>query len=63
MGYIAISKPESVWVGRRKCLGTATWGIQTCRQRGLSPSAYIAEVMAERHHGRPTPIVPAPVAA
>jgi len=37
--------------------------IETCRQRGLSPWTYIAEVMTERRQGRPAPVLPAAVAA
>jgi hypothetical protein len=37
--------------------------IETCRQRGLSPWTYIAEVMTERRQGHPAPILPATVAA
>ncbi|MBK5962655.1 hypothetical protein CCR95_00665 [Thiocystis minor] len=37
--------------------------IETCRQRGLSPWNYIAEVMTERRQGHPAPILPAAVAA
>jgi transposase len=33
--------------------------IDTCRQRGLSPWTFIAEVMSARRQGRPAPILPA----
>jgi hypothetical protein len=33
--------------------------IDTCRQRGLSPWAYIAEVLRERRKGNPAPALPA----
>jgi transposase len=37
--------------------------IETCRQRGLSPWTYIAEVLRERRRGNPAPPLPAAVAA
>jgi hypothetical protein len=35
--------------------------IDTCRQRGVSPWPYIAEVIAERRQGNPAPPLPLPV--
>lgn len=35
--------------------------IDTCRQRGVSPWPYIAEVIAERRQGNPAPPLPQPV--
>jgi transposase-like protein len=37
--------------------------IETCRQRGLSPWTYIAEVLRERRRGNPAPALPAAAAA
>lgn len=37
--------------------------IDTCRQRGLSPWIFIAEVICERRQGRPAPILPAAATA
>ena len=36
--------------------------IDTCRQRGISPWPYIAEVIAERRQGNPAPPIPQPIA-
>jgi hypothetical protein len=33
--------------------------IDTCRQRGLSPWEYIAEVLRQRRQGHPAPALPA----
>ena len=35
--------------------------IDTCRQRGVSPWPYIAQVIAERRQGNPPPPIPQPV--
>jgi hypothetical protein len=35
--------------------------IDTCRQRGLSPWPYIAEVIAARRQGNPAPAIPQPI--
>jgi hypothetical protein len=35
--------------------------IDTCRQRGLSPWPYIADVIAARRQGNPAPAIPQPV--
>jgi hypothetical protein len=37
--------------------------IDTCRQRGLSPWQYIAEVVRQRRQGNPAPALPAAVSA
>jgi transposase len=37
--------------------------IETCRQRGHSPWAYIAEVLRVRRQGHPAPVLPAPIGA
>jgi hypothetical protein len=37
--------------------------IDTCRQRGLSPWEYIAEVVRQRRQGNPAPLLPAAVSA
>ena len=37
--------------------------IDTCRQRGLSPWEYIAEVVRQRRQGHPAPVLPPAVAA
>ena len=33
--------------------------IETCRQRGISPWTYLAQVIAERRKGNPAPPLPA----
>ena len=35
--------------------------IDTCRQRGISPWPYLAEVIAERRKGNPAPPIPQPI--
>jgi transposase len=37
--------------------------IETCRQRGYSPWAYIAEVLRARRQAHLAPILPAPIGA
>ena len=36
--------------------------IDTCRQRGIAPWPYIAQVIAERRQGNPPPPLPQPIA-
>jgi hypothetical protein len=36
--------------------------IDTCRQRGLSPSTFIAETPRRRRQGQPAPLLPAAAA-
>jgi hypothetical protein len=56
-----------IGMGTRTAQGTRAFAllasvIETCRQRGASPWAYIADVVRQRRRGLPAPPLPAPAA-